>query len=63
MTSHYTQGLTVEVARARLTCGRTKFYSLCRSGHLKPIKIGKRTVIPEAQIEALLSTGAPSDLK
>jgi excisionase family DNA binding protein len=52
-----TWGLTVNEACRRLTCGRTLFYSLVKAGHLKPVKIGRRTIIPAQQIESLLLTG------
>lgn len=35
--------------------GRTKFYELVKDGTLKPVKIGRRTLVPSDQVQALQS--------
>ena len=34
--------------------GRTTIYALIKSGQIRPVKIGRRTIIPVSQLEALL---------
>jgi excisionase family DNA binding protein len=50
--------LAVSVNEARRLLGglgRTKFYELINDGHLKPIKVGRRTLIPVDAIRKLLN--------
>jgi len=47
--------LSVKEAAAALGIGRTMVFYLMRDGRLKPIKIGKRTLIPVKEIEAFIA--------
>lgn len=47
--------LSIEEARAATGLGRTKIYQLINSGELQARKIGKRTLILKADLEAFLS--------
>ena len=44
--------LTVEEAAKRLNIGRTKTYSLVRSGHIGSVQIGRLRRIPAEEVEA-----------
>ena len=48
-------GLTVTKAAGQLGIGRTLLYDLIRRGILKPVKLGRRTVIPASQVAQLLT--------
>lgn len=37
-----------------LSIGRTSLYELIKAGRLRPIKMGRRTLIPVAQLHELL---------
>jgi excisionase family DNA binding protein len=39
----------------RLGIGRSSLYELIKSGEVRPIKIGNRTLIPEADLQKLVS--------
>lgn len=39
----------------RLDVGRTTVYGLIAEGHLHPIKIGRRTLITETELQRLLA--------
>jgi len=41
----------IPAACARLSIGRTMLYRLIDAGSLTPIKIGAKTLIPEAEIQ------------
>jgi excisionase family DNA binding protein len=45
---------SIEDAAAALSIGRTKLYELINAGELKPVKIGRRTLIMHSALEALL---------
>lgn len=45
-----------DAARA-LSLGRTKLFAMIRSGQLKAVKVGSRTLVPIAAIKALLNEG------
>ncbi|MEQ8710234.1 MAG: helix-turn-helix domain-containing protein [Rhodospirillales bacterium] len=32
--------------------GRTKFYQLVKNGELRPVKVGRRTLVPSEQVKA-----------
>ena len=49
--------LTVDDAGAALGVGRSTVYELIKSGHLRPIKINRRTLVPVSQVRALLRHG------
>lgn len=38
--------------------GRTKLYELIKTGALKPRKLGRRTLIARAELDALIDNGA-----
>ena len=46
---------SVEQALKLLGIKRTKFYNLLNSGAIKAIKIGQRTLVPQASIDSFLS--------
>jgi excisionase family DNA binding protein len=46
--------------------GRTTLYRLCRKGHIRPRKIGARTLIARAELDAFIDgrvTGLPAIAK
>lgn len=45
-------------AAAAIGVSRTTIYELVKAGKLHPVKIGTRTLIPRAELEALLAGGA-----
>ncbi len=44
--------LSMEDAAAHLGLGRTTVYALVRSGALSPVRVGRRTLLPEAELVA-----------
>ncbi|MFK0688013.1 helix-turn-helix domain-containing protein [Mesorhizobium sp. IMUNJ 23033] len=50
--------LTVVEAARRLGIGRNQAYEAARRGEIPSIKIGKRLLIPRAQLERMLSGAA-----
>jgi excisionase family DNA binding protein len=42
---------TIPQACKRLALGRTKVYALIQQRRLRPVKVGRRTLIPEADIQ------------
>lgn len=53
-------GLTVKGAADQLCIGRTLLYDLIRQGKIKPVKLGRRTIIPANQVAELLACCATS---
>jgi excisionase family DNA binding protein len=47
--------LSVEEASRATSLGRTKIFELLRTGRIRGVKIGARTVIPVESIRALLA--------
>jgi excisionase family DNA binding protein len=47
--------VTVPVALAITGIGRTKFYELVKDGRIRTLKIGTRTLVVYASLEALVS--------
>ncbi|MDZ4117201.1 MAG: helix-turn-helix domain-containing protein [Xanthomonadaceae bacterium] len=47
---------SVSEAAHRLGLGRTKIYELIGSGQLRPIRIGRRVLIPESELQRLIDT-------
>lgn len=45
----------VESAYRSLGIGRTAFYALVRSGEIRLIKLGKRSLVPCAELERLVA--------
>ena len=45
----------VPAACDRLGIGRTMLYELIKDGRIKAIKIGRRTLIPETELQRLIS--------
>jgi excisionase family DNA binding protein len=41
---------------ARLGIGKTKLFELIKTGQLKPFKVGRKTLIPEAEIQRFITT-------
>lgn len=52
------RGLSPREAEYTLGISHASLYRLIKRGKLKPIKLGARTVIPVAEIDALLSGDA-----
>lgn len=42
---------TVPQACHRLSLGRSKLYELISAGQLKPVRVGRRTLLPEAELQ------------
>jgi excisionase family DNA binding protein len=42
-------------ACARVGIGRTMMYQLINEGKIKPIKVGRRTLIPESELQKLIA--------
>lgn len=42
-------------ACARVGIGRTMMYQLIKEGQIKPIKVGRRTLIPETELQKLVA--------
>jgi excisionase family DNA binding protein len=42
-------------ACARVGIGRTMMYQLINEGKIKPVKVGRRTLIPETELKKLIS--------
>jgi len=45
---------------AQLCVGRTKLYELIKTKKLKPVKIGKKTIFPAAELASFLSDLKPT---
>jgi excisionase family DNA binding protein len=50
--------LSIKDAAKALSIGRTKTYQLIHIGALKTIKIGRRTLVTTASVEALAQAGS-----
>lgn len=50
--------VTVPTALALTQLGRTKFYDLINAGKIKTVKIGSRTLVNYASLEALTAEGS-----
>lgn len=46
--------LTIKEAMKYLKIGRTTLYKLIKEGKIKPVKIGKRTLIDKADLDRLI---------
>ena len=46
---------TIQDSCSRLGIGRTLLYDLIKQGRLRPIKLGSRTLIPESELQRLIS--------
>ena len=46
--------LRIEAAAKYVSLGRTSIYRLIEEGRLRPVKVGAATLIPRAQLDALL---------
>ena len=52
--------LTVEEAAKYLSISRGSAYQACQAGEIPTIRIGRRLLVPRAQLEAILNgEGAP----
>jgi excisionase family DNA binding protein len=47
---------SVAETMAHLSVGRTKLYELIKTKKLKPLKIGKKTIFPAAELAGFLSS-------
>jgi excisionase family DNA binding protein len=47
--------VSISEAARRLSLGRTKVYELIASGQLKTLKLGRRTLITMASVQALVA--------
>jgi excisionase family DNA binding protein len=45
----------VPQACARLGIGRTAFYELLKSGEIRAIKVGTRTLVPESELQRFIA--------
>lgn len=45
---------TVDEAIKRLTVSRTTMYELIKAGEIRPFKIGRKTLIPEAELRRFI---------
>ena len=50
--------LSILDTAAALGVGRSTVYALIRDGELRPIKVRSRTLVPVAQVRAILRNGA-----
>ncbi len=50
--------VTVATALAVTGLGRTKFYELVKTGRIRTVAIGRRTLVVYASLEELASAGA-----
>jgi len=55
MQEHATLASTIPDTCRRLGIGRTLVYDLIKRGQLRPIKLGTRTLIPESELQRLIS--------
>lgn len=55
------RGLSIPEACAQLGIGRTSIYALIKTGSLRPLKLGARTIIPTSQVSAILASPVPDD--
>lgn len=46
--------MTIKEAHQYLNIGKTKFYDLIKEGKIKPIKIGKRTLIDPEDLKTFI---------
>lgn len=44
--------LTIDEGRKILNCGRTYFYELIKTQKLKAVKMGRKTLVAQTEIEA-----------
>lgn len=51
-------GYTINQSAEMLGVGRTTLYKEIKNGHLKIIKLGRRTIVPADSIKKLLETSA-----
>ena len=55
MQEHTPLASTIPTACNRLGIGRTLLYDLLKQGKLKSIKLGSRTLIPESELQRLIT--------
>jgi len=55
MQEHTTLASTIPDTCRRLGIGRTLVYDLIKQGKLRPIKLGTRTLIPESELQRLIT--------
>ena len=55
MQEHTTLASTIPDTCRRLGIGRTLVYALIKQGKLRPIKLGTRTLIPESELQRLIT--------
>ena len=55
MQEHTTLASTIPDTCRRLGIGRTLVYDLIKQGKLRPIKLGTRTLIPETELQRLIT--------
>ncbi len=55
MEGHTPLASTIPETCRRLGIGRTLVYDLIRQGKLRPIKLGTRTLIPETELQRLIT--------
>lgn len=47
--------MTVEEAKAELCIGTTALYALLKAGELRRVKLGRRTVLAQSDIQAFMA--------
>ena len=55
MQEHTPLASTIQTACSRLGIGRTLIYDLLKQGKLRSIKLGSRTLIPETELQRLVT--------
>ncbi len=55
MQEHTSLASTIPTACSRLGIGRTLLYDLLKQGKLRSIKLGTRTLIPESELQRLIT--------
>lgn len=54
--------LSINDAARAIGIGRTKLYDLINTGALKTVRLGRRTLVSTASIEALVNDGGGGEL-
>lgn len=53
---------TVNEAIKRLSVSRTTMYELIKAGEVRPFKIGRKTLIPEAELRRVIDSRMGSEV-
>jgi excisionase family DNA binding protein len=55
-TQAFPGAITVDGFCHRFSIGRTTFYAEVKAGRIRPVKVGRKTLIPEAEVERWLAS-------